>query len=109
MFLDVTPRSVWLCATGAVLMGLALLAHASVAAPWSPGDVWITLIGGDTPFAPLIQEIRLPRTAAACLAGAMLALSGVLFQALTGNREPLDVLWENVVTMNLPLRFSMAN
>lgn len=79
------PRSVWLCAIGAVLLTLALLGHASVAAPWSPGDVWSTLTGGETPFAPLIQELRLPRAVAACLAGAMLALSGVLFQALTGN------------------------
>lgn len=77
--------SVWLCALGVLLLPLVLLTHASVAAPWSTVDVWAAVVGDKTPFAPLIQDIRLPRTVAACLGGAMLALSGVVFQALTGN------------------------
>jgi iron complex transport system permease protein len=78
-------RQPWLCAIGLALLPLALLGHASLAAPWSPGAVWAALSGGDTPFGPLILEVRLPRLVAAALGGAMLALSGVVFQALTGN------------------------
>jgi len=77
--------AVWMLAVGAVLLPLAVLAHTSLAAPWSPGDVVAALTGGESPFGPLIREVRLPRTAAAVLGGAMLALSGVIFQALTGN------------------------
>ncbi|SDF88891.1 iron complex transport system permease protein [Limimonas halophila] len=76
---------VWAAVLGAVLLPLAALGHAGLEAPWSPADVWAAVAGGESPFGPLIREVRLPRTAAACLAGAMLALSGVVFQALTGN------------------------
>ncbi len=77
--------AVRLLAIGAVLLPLAVLAHTSLAAPWSPGDIVAALTGGETPFGPLIRDVRLPRTAAAVLGGAMLALSGVVFQALTSN------------------------
>jgi len=79
------PAWIWLVALGAALLPPAVIGHASLGAPWSPTDVWAALVGGDTPFGPLIRDVRLPRVAAACLAGAMLALSGVVFQTLTGN------------------------
>lgn len=52
-----------------------------------PGDALVALFGGaDGTARMLVQEIRLPRVAAALLAGAGLGLAGALIQALAHNR-----------------------
>lgn len=79
--------------TLAVSAGCALLACAtSVVAigsgdyPMSPGEVVRTLLGGGTTADEfVVTELRLPRVATALLAGAALALSGAIFQALVRN------------------------
>lgn len=53
----------------------------------SPGQVWISLIGQDksSVAARIIRYSRLPRTAAALLAGAALAVSGAVIQTVLNN------------------------
>jgi iron complex transport system permease protein len=71
--------------TGLGLLPVLVVLHLATAAPWGVQDVMQMVSGGETPFAPLIEALRLPRVCAALLGGASLALSGVVFQALTGN------------------------
>lgn len=53
----------------------------------SPGQVWTSLIGQDksSVAARIIRYSRLPRTAAALLAGAALAVSGAVIQTVLNN------------------------
>ncbi len=76
-----------------VSAGCALLAFAASVVeigsgdfPISPGEVIRTLLGGGTTAESfVVTELRLPRVATALLAGAALALSGAIFQALVRN------------------------
>ena len=53
----------------------------------SPARVWAALVGraGAGPGATILWQIRMPRTLAAMLVGAALAISGATFQALLRN------------------------
>jgi ABC-type Fe3+-siderophore transport system permease subunit len=48
-------------------------------------EIWTVLIGGESKFTFIIKEYRLPRAVVAMLAGAGLAVSGVILQALIRN------------------------
>jgi iron complex transport system permease protein len=64
-------------------LGGGLLAGAL---PLSPGEVARGLFGqGDPATVQIVQELRLPRVLAAFVCGGLLALSGVLLQALLRN------------------------
>ena len=76
------------------LAGLALLAAVAVLtglavgpAELPPRDVWQAILPGseESPARAIVLAVRLPRVVAAALAGAALAVSGVLFQALLRN------------------------
>ena len=72
-----------LMAAAALSMGLALL---NGSLPLSPLEVWNALLGsGDDTAAEVIWQLRLPRVLAAFACGGLLALSGVLLQALLRN------------------------
>jgi ABC-type enterobactin transport system permease subunit len=89
------PRAV-LAGTACALLALAVgvCAIGSGEYPMPPGEVLRTLAGqGTVADAFIVQELRLPRTVTALAAGAALALSGAVFQAVV--RNPLgspDVL-----------------
>lgn len=51
----------------------------------SPAETFSILTGSHSPFSDIILHLRIPRTLAACVAGASLSVSGVLFQALLKN------------------------
>ncbi len=74
-----------LLALGLMASSLAYLSLGSLTvAPWELIDV---LAGGGDPVASfMVQELRLPRLAIACLTGAAFALSGCLMQTLARNR-----------------------
>jgi iron complex transport system permease protein len=78
----------------AAALGTGVLLIGSGDFPMSPADVARTLLGRGAPADSLIvNEIRLPRAAAALAVGAALGLAGAVFQSLT--RNPLgspDVL-----------------
>jgi iron complex transport system permease protein len=70
----------------AVALGTGVLLIGSGDFPMSPADVVATLLGRGTPADSLIvNEIRLPRVAAALAVGAALGLAGAIFQSLTRN------------------------
>ncbi len=77
----------------AVLLAMAALLFISVLAgicvgsvPLSPGEVFSALISGEsTPDGRIVYCIRLPRVLGSILAGAALALSGAIIQAVLGN------------------------
>lgn len=72
------------CALAAVVA--AVFAIGSGPYPMSAGDVLRALTGAGAPADVfIVHGIRLPRTVTALLAGAALALSGAVFQALTRN------------------------
>lgn len=72
-----------LMAAAALSLGLALL---NGSLPLSPLEVWNALLGsGDDTAAEVIWQLRLPRVLAAFACGGLLALSGVLLQALLRN------------------------
>ncbi|WP_417863207.1 FecCD family ABC transporter permease [Vreelandella venusta] len=55
--------------------------------PLAPSEVIPAVLGkGDVMTAFMVQELRLPRLAAACFTGAAFALSGILMQTLARNR-----------------------
>ncbi|MCB8888811.1 FecCD family ABC transporter permease [Vreelandella malpeensis] len=67
------------------VVGVLYLSLGSV--PVSPGEVIAALTGrGDMMTTFMVQELRLPRLAAACFTGAAFALAGVLMQTLARNR-----------------------
>jgi iron complex transport system permease protein len=77
-----------LAGTACALLALAVgvFAIGSGEYPMSPGDVLRTLAGqGAAADAFIVQELRLPRTVTALAAGAALALSGAVFQAVVRN------------------------
>ncbi|WP_447553718.1 FecCD family ABC transporter permease [Vreelandella sp. EE22] len=68
-----------------LVAGVIYLSMGSV--PLSPADVMYALAGqGDMMTAFMVNELRLPRLAAACLTGAGFALAGILMQTLARNR-----------------------
>ncbi|WP_252106976.1 MULTISPECIES: iron ABC transporter permease [unclassified Halomonas] len=68
-----------------LIAGVVYLSLGSV--PLSVSEVIPALAGqGDMMTTFMVQELRLPRLAAACLTGAAFALAGVLMQTLAGNR-----------------------
>lgn len=75
-----------LCVMGAVLAAIAGIVVGSTGV--SLADVWAVLTGGE-PSAPaaaaIVQHVRLPRVAAALLAGAALAVSGAVIQTVLNN------------------------
>ncbi|MGC9665191.1 FecCD family ABC transporter permease [Planosporangium sp. 12N6] len=72
------------CALAA--LGLGVLAIGSGDYPMGPVDVVRTLAGAGTPTdAFIVNELRLPRVVTALLAGAALALSGAVLQAVVRN------------------------
>jgi len=74
-------------ALAAAATGLVLLAYLALAGdPLPPGDVVASLAGGgDAATAFAVTESRLPRALVAVAAGAMLAVSGALLQAVVRN------------------------
>ena len=52
---------------------------------YPPATVWDALGGGDLPGALIVSTLRVPRTLVAVVAGAALALSGLLMQGATDN------------------------
>lgn len=90
-----TRRRVLLTAGGAlVLVGLGVLGLCLGEVRVTPGDVWAALTGSaPRAVSVVVLEWRLPRVVLGALIGAILALSGGLFQTVT--RNPLgspDVL-----------------
>lgn len=63
--------------------GMAGVAFGSVAVP--PSDLLAALVGGGTPLARTIVELRVPRVLLAALVGGGLGLAGATFQALLRN------------------------
>lgn len=80
-----SPRFLFLlllCAT-ALSLGFGLM---SGSLPLSPFEVWSALLGrGDSAAIEVLWQLRLPRVLAAFCCGGLLALSGVLLQALLRN------------------------
>ncbi|TXT24784.1 MAG: iron complex transport system permease protein [Gallionellaceae bacterium] len=71
-----------LCAA-ALSLGFGLV---SGSLPLAPGEVWSALFGrGDSAAVEVLWQLRLPRVLAAFCCGGLLALSGVLLQALLRN------------------------
>ncbi len=83
----VDTRLAWAC------LGLGLVGFAAVAADVAYGELGLPLSqvvatllgGGDAGTSFIVLELRLPRAAVAALAGAALALSGVIFQTFGRN------------------------
>ena len=72
-----------LLGAAALSLGLALL---SGSLPLAPLDVWRALLGtGADTAVEVVWQLRLPRVLAAFACGGLLALSGVLLQALLRN------------------------
>lgn len=69
----------------AVVGVLFVLSLAVGAIPLSPGDVIEALIDADSPLRYIVVQHRLPRAAGAVVAGAALAVSGLLLQAALRN------------------------
>jgi len=70
----------------ALVVLLALLSLAIGSKNLSIGEVWSGLLAGDgSRESIIVWQLRMPRTVLAILAGAALAVSGVLMQALTRN------------------------
>lgn len=73
-------------ASGVLLVALLDLALGSVSIP--PGEVLAALFGGDvqqSSWSVIVRQIRLPRVLTAAVAGAALAVSGLLMQTLFRN------------------------
>lgn len=68
------------------LLALCLLLGACAGHQWaSPADVWHAVLGEDSLRSRLLFEWRLPRVLAAALVGALLGLSGTVFQGVFRN------------------------
>lgn len=71
----------------AALIGVCLLYLSVGSVSLAPGTVFRALLGQGGAMATfMVQELRLPRLAAACLTGAAFALAGILMQTLARNR-----------------------
>ncbi|MEY9212408.1 iron ABC transporter permease [Thermobifida halotolerans] len=69
----------------AALAGALLLSLAVGSKPTAPDQVWAALTGTADPHTTAVVESRHPRTALGVLAGAALALAGLLMQGITRN------------------------
>ena len=68
------------------LLALCLLLGACAGHQWaSPADVWRALLGDEALRSRLLLEWRLPRVFASALVGALLGLSGAVFQGVFRN------------------------
>ena len=68
------------------LLALCLLLGACAGHQWaSPADVWHAVLGEDSLRSRLLFEWRLPRVLASALVGALLGLSGTVFQGVFRN------------------------
>lgn len=78
---------VLLAGLGALLLGSTTVAPVPGQASLGPADVWGSLTGADVPdgVRRIVLEVRLPRVLTGLLVGALLAVAGVLFQALLRN------------------------
>ncbi|WP_097992125.1 FecCD family ABC transporter permease [Streptomyces sp. f51] len=71
---------------GLVLLALAVAGGLAVGAqPVPPAEVFAALLDPDAPHAPIVREVRVPRTLLAVAAGAALGLAGAVMQGLTRN------------------------
>jgi len=82
---------------GSIALLVAVLSAAAFALSWGmigigPGDVLAALAGrGDPGTVQIVTDLRLPRVAAACIAGGALGIGGVLMRALF--RNPMADAW----------------
>ncbi|XAH21168.1 iron ABC transporter permease [Xylophilus sp. GW821-FHT01B05] len=79
-----TRRASWYLA-GAVLVAALLLAACAGHAWATPADLYHALMGDDSMRSRLLLQWRLPRVLAAALVGALLGLSGAVFQGVFRN------------------------
>ncbi|MFE6697603.1 FecCD family ABC transporter permease [Streptomyces sp. NPDC057718] len=71
---------------GLVLLALAVAGGLAVGAQSvPPAEVLAALLDPDAPHAPIVREVRVPRTLLAVAAGAALGLAGAVMQGLTRN------------------------
>ncbi len=97
-------RGLLLIPLAAAVLAAALLGLALGSAPLTLGEVLEGLFGRERTTPHLILwAVRLPRVAAALLAGAGLAVSGVLLQAATNN----PLAGPNVIGVNAGAGFAM--
>ncbi len=97
-------RGLLLIPLAAAVLAAALLGLALGSAPLTLGEVLEGLFGRERTTPHLILwAVRLPRVAAALLAGAGLAVSGVLLQAATNN----PLAGPNVIGVNAGAGFTM--
>lgn len=75
--------AVWLIGGLAIFAVVSGLATGSTALSWS--QVWMGLSDAYSQYAVVVQGLRLPRVVAAFACGGLLALAGVLLQALLRN------------------------
>lgn len=69
-----------------VLLAAVMVASASLGQTYvSPLDVWRTIRGGQTPYALVVGELRVPRIVLGALVGTALGLAGALVQTVTRN------------------------
>jgi iron complex transport system permease protein len=74
------------CLSAAILLGLIVIASLAFGArDLSPAELWAGLTRADPIAAAVVWDQRLPRTVVGLLAGAGLAVAGVLMQTLTRN------------------------
>lgn len=86
-FLIADARSIVICGgIWVAIIALAVFALFSGSAQITPGEAFQALIGrGDSYTSMVVLEWRAPRVLIAVLLGASLAISGAIFQNLTGN------------------------
>lgn len=91
----------------AILLGLLLavflLGLRFGSAPLSLQELWQGLLGKDPTARLILLELRLPRLLGGLLAGAGLAISGLLLQQVTGN----DLAGPNIIGVNAGAGFAV--
>ena len=93
-------------ALAALLLGAAMLSLCVGAVPVSPGEILSALLCGEreTVGARIVLYTRLPRTAAALLAGSALAVAGAVIQTVLCN--PLAA--PNIIGVNASAGLAVA-
>lgn len=82
----VRPRTPYLLAAVAVLLGVLVLSLAVGSNPLTPAQVWAALTGsGSTEHEYVVLDLRVPRTLAGIVVGMALGVAGALMQAFTRN------------------------